>query len=136
MTREAIDRWIQACVKGQAEYVTEEGISIQQRGRRATKHVSPVLDALMEQYAEATRDLHVSVHALAVAAGVRPEEVMRALLALTDVYLVSHHVEERLLTIHHMKIDSSRKLSVHVTFSAWLTYHLERIRNARPQVGS
>ncbi|TCI62638.1 hypothetical protein [Exiguobacterium sp. SH3S1] len=130
VTREAMYRMIQACLMGRTDYVTEEGISIYHRGTHETTHLSPVLDALIECYLTGTtRSIHLSLHTLAVTAGVKPDEAMRALLALSDVFLVSHHIEERLLKIQQIDTDVMRTLSVHITFSAWLSYHLDLIRH-------
>lgn len=131
MTREGMYRLIQACVEGDIDYVTEEGISIIQRGEHGTNQLSPVLDALMDRYLDgAGRDMQLSVRSLATASGVGPDETVRALLALTDVYLVSNHIEERLLTVRHIELDSSKRMTVHVTLCAWLAFHLEMVREA------
>lgn len=137
MTREAMYRLIQACLMGRTDYVTEEGIRICHRGKHETTHLSPVLDALIEYYLNgSTRTIHLSLHSLALTAGVKPDEAMEAIFALSDVFLVSHHIEERLLKIQQIDIDTMRTLSVHITFSAWLSYHLDLIRHPeRHRVG-
>ena len=79
MTREGMYRLIQACVEGDIDYVTEEGISIIQRGEHGTNQLSPVLDALMDRYLYgAGRDMQLSVRSLATASGVGEEMIRNA----------------------------------------------------------
>ncbi|MFN4213779.1 hypothetical protein [Exiguobacterium sp.] len=137
VTREAMYRFIQACIGGRVDYVTEEGISFYRRGTHTSSDLSPVLDALIERYLSGGgRDVHVAVVELAGDAGVRPDEAVQAMLALSDIFLVSNYIEERLFTIQQMEIDALRTISVRITFSAWLSHHLGDICNpGRHQAG-
>ncbi|STO08067.1 Uncharacterised protein [Exiguobacterium aurantiacum] len=132
MTREAMYRFIQACIGGRVDDVTEEGISFYRRGAHASHDLAPVLDALIERFLSGSgREVHVNVVDLADDAGVRPYEAVQALLALSDIFLVSNYIEERLITIQQMEIDALRTFSVRIVFSAWLSHHLDDVCNLR-----
>lgn len=137
MSRDAMYRFLQACLTGLNGYATEDGVTCYRHDRHDEPHTALVLDALIDRYLMTTdRSTRVAVRELAVTIGVRPEEVVRAITALSNITLVSNHIEERLIRIDRVDIDDRGLLSVVIGFNGWLAYHLLAVCEAPRQQSS
>lgn len=118
-------RFLQACLTGLDDYATEDGVTFHRNGRHDEPHTALVLDALIDRYLMTTDRLtRVAVRELACMVGVRPDEVVLAISALSNITLVSNHIEEKLIRIDHVDIDGQGMMSVIIGFNGWLAFHL------------
>ena len=128
MNRETMYRFLQACLTGRKDYATEDGVTFYRNFETDPPHLTLVLDALIDRYlTNPERVTRVAVLDLARSTDVRPDEVVRAVIALSHITLVSNHVEEKLIRIIQVDIDDGGMMSILIGLNGWLTYHLRAL---------
>ena len=92
-----------------------------------------VLDLIIEQYFdEHGREIKLPVRQLAETVHVRPDQFVRALVALGAIELASNHIKERMIQIDEASISETGTLVVRIRLGGWLTYQLESV--CQPEV--
>lgn len=128
MGREVMDRLLQACLTGQLDYKTAEGVSFYRAPTSGHRQHAVVLDVLIDRYVlKPVQPIELSLHDVADSIGMSPDEVFHSVLALARITLVSHHIEERLIRVDSAGIDGQGKMTLIIGFNAWLTHHLGKL---------
>lgn len=125
MERQAMYRFLQACLAGQTDYTTDEGVTFYRAPTSGEGQHGIVLDVLIDHYLRMPGAmLELCVQDIAATIEVAPDEIVRSVLALARITLVSHHIEERLIRLASAGIDGDGRLILVVGLNAWLTHHL------------
>lgn len=125
MGREVMDRLLQACLTGQVDYRTAEGVTFYRAPTDGHRQHAIVLDLLIDSYVlEPDRPIELSVADVVNLIGLSADEVFRSVLALARITLVSQHIEERLIRVDSAGIDERGKMTLIIGFNSWLTHHL------------
>lgn len=128
MGREVMDRLLQACLTGQVDYRTAEGVTFYRAPMSNHRQHAIVLDVLLDCYVrEPGQPIELSVPDVAVSIGIPPDEVFRSVMGLARITLVSQHIEERLIRVDSAGIDETGKMTLIICFNAWLTHHLGKL---------
>ncbi|RHB52014.1 hypothetical protein DW881_02375 [Exiguobacterium sp. AM39-5BH] len=127
MERQAMYQFLQACLTGQTDYMTD-GVTFYRAPTSAARQHGIVLDVLIDRYlSRPGQTIVLSVPDIAVSIDVSADEIVRSVLALARITLVSQHIEERLIRVVSAGIDDAGRLTLVICFNAWLTYHLGRL---------
>ncbi|UTT44335.1 hypothetical protein [Exiguobacterium aurantiacum] len=120
-----MDRLLQACLTGQVDYKSAEGVTFYRAPTSGHRQHAIVLDILIDRYVlEPGRPIELSVADVANSIGLSADEVFRSVMALARITLVSQHIEERLIRFDSAGIDERGKMTLIIGFNAWLTHHL------------
>ncbi|WP_214753247.1 hypothetical protein [Exiguobacterium sp. s16] len=131
MGREVMVQLLHACLTGQVDYKTAEGVTFYRAPVNGHRQHAMVLDVLIDRYVlEPARPIELSVSDVAQAIGSSADEVFQSVLALARITLVSQHIEERLIRVDSAGIDEHGNMTLIIGFNAWLTHHLGKLVSA------
>ncbi|WP_214833356.1 hypothetical protein [Exiguobacterium sp. E4787] len=128
MERQAMYQFLQACLMGQTDYTTTDGVTFYRAPTNGERQHGIVLDVLIDRYlCRPGQAIELSVPDIAVSIDVSADEIVRSVLALARITLVSQHIEERLIRVVSAGIDEAGRLTLVIGFNAWLTHHLDHL---------
>lgn len=127
MERHLLYEMLQTLLSSDAGMLSD-GVRFRRGNDCSESDLGLVLDTLIDRFIEENgQHLHVPVRQLAQSVSMRPENYVRALVALSSITLASNHVAERLLAIEEAVLSESGTLVVRVRLGGWLTYQLETV---------
>jgi|GEM_PF-3025048 len=128
MERQAMYQFLQACLTGQTDYTTTDGVTFYRAPTSGERQHAIVLDVLIDRYlCRPGQTIELSVPDIAVSIDVSADEIVRSVLALARITLVAQHIEERLIRVVSADIDEAGRLRLIIGFNAWLTHHLGQL---------
>lgn len=127
MERQTMYCLLQACLTGQIDYMTAEGVTFYHAPDTHHRQHALVLDLLMDRYLlEPGQPIELSVNDVTDLVGLPAHEIVRSVVSLAKITLVSHHIEEKLLRIISANIEEEGRLTLVIGFNAWLRHHLTK----------